>query len=292
MIKLQVISQADLAEISSYISRLNRSEKSHIGYCGKDQDEIEKYILEEISDVKFTESFVGAFDGSNQLVGLLGFDADIENRSAEIWGPFIDADKWDIALEMWRKMIELLPKEIDQIELFPNLKNKKVCELAKKLNFKKYSNETILIFKRSDSDKLIGDYIEELTANYKEHFKELHDKEFPGGYYNGQQIINRLNEHRKVFMIVNHDILQGYVYVEAEPEFGEASIEFFAVEPSERGKGVGKQLLADALKWIFTFENIEAITLCVNSARTNAINLYKKVGFQHLHDMCSFTKRI
>ena len=101
-----------------------------------------------------------------------------------------------------------------------------------------------------------------------------------------------MNQHRKVFVVINHGILQGYIYVEAEPEFGEASIEFFTVESSEREKGIGKQLLMGALKWIFTFENIEAITLCVNSARTNAINLYKKVGFQHLHDMCSFTKRI
>ncbi len=77
-----------------------------------------------------------------------------------------------------------------------------------------------------------------------------------------------------------------------DPQHGEASIEFFAVKESERGKGVGGKLLTVALKWFTTIKSIGSITLCVNSSNQNAINLYKKVGFQLKHELCFFTKKL
>lgn len=286
-----MLDQEDIRKISSFISHLNNSEESHIGYLGNDTKEIENYILEDVSDVKYPDSFVGAYEG-NQLIGVLGFDADLEGGNAEILGPFIYANKWNIVLDMWKKLIDLLPVEINSLEMFPNVKNVSVCELAENLNFKKYSDETILIFQRHNSRELIDPFLEELTPKHYLEMKQLHDNAFPGAYYSGQQIIQRLNDHRKVFVITRKNIVVGYIYVEAAPDFGEASIEFFAVESSERGKGTGRQLLTGALKWIFSFENIDSITLCVNSANHSAINLYSKVGFQHLHDLRAYTKKI
>jgi len=91
---------------------------------------------------------------------------------------------------------------------------------------------------------------------------------------------------------VNNVKLSGYIYVEAEPVYGEANIEFFAVKESERGKGIGKKLLSVVLKWLFSIESIKSITLCVNSSNQDAISLYKKVGFQPIHELCFFTKNL
>ncbi|MUK87862.1 GNAT family N-acetyltransferase [Ornithinibacillus sp. L9] len=248
-------------------------------------------MIDDISEVKYFDSFVGAYE-NNELIGVVGFDADLDDSSVEIWGPFIVPDNWYIVFDLWKKMINLLPDEIDSLEMFPNLKNIRVCQLAKNLSFKKYSDETILIFQRKNSHELKNVSIEELTPEYYLMMKQLHDKAFPGTYYSGQQIINRIDDHRKVFMIINKGIFCGYIYVEAEPEFGEANIDFFAVEKSERGNGIGGQLLTGALKWLFTFKNIESIRLCVNSTNSSAINLYKKIGFQHLHDLIVFTKKL
>lgn len=291
MLKIRMMDEADIGTVSKLLSQLNSIEESHIGYCGKDRNEIAKYMINDISDVKYTESFVLAHE-DKELVGVLGFDADFEDHSAEIWGPFIVPDKWNIAFDLWHKMTDMLPDEIDSLEMFPNLKNKRARQLAEKLSFEKDSDETILVFERNKSHELKSVSIEELTPEYYSDMVQLHDKTFPNTYYSGHEIIERLNDFRKVFIITNKDRLYGYIYVEAEPEFGEASIEFFAVEKSQRGNGIGGQLLTGALKWLFTFKEMESITLCVNSANDKAINLYKKVGFQHLHDLCSFTKEI
>ncbi|SET80871.1 Acetyltransferase (GNAT) family protein [Oceanobacillus limi] len=291
MLQIKVIDEEEVGKASDFIAQLNNNEESHIGYCGKDKDEIAKYMMNEISDVNYTESFVVAYEGS-ELIGILGFDADLEDNSAEIWGPFITPNKWGIVYDMWRRMTDLLPSGVDTLEMFPNMKNTRVFQLAKDLSFQKYSDETVLLYERNTNDKLNHCTVEELSPEYYTDMKQLHDSVFPSAYYNGQQIMKRLNEHRKVFIIINKGVFAGYIYVEAEPEFGEASIEFFAVEDAERGNGVGGQLLKGALKWLFTFEGMESITLCVNAANVNAINLYRKVGFQYLHDLCSFTKEI
>ncbi|TMW71223.1 GNAT family N-acetyltransferase [Alteribacter natronophilus] len=291
MIQIKAVTNEDVREVSGLIAQLNSSEESHIGYCGKDQKEIQKSLLEDLDDVKFPESFVGAYEG-DQLVGVLGFDADLEDRSAEVWGPFIQADKWDAAIDMWKTMMVRLPDEIDSLEMFPNAKNRRACQMAEELSFKKHSDQTILTFHGDQSRELTSTSVEELTPAYESEMIQLHDSAFPGTYYSGQQILERLNENRKVFVITSNGTLYGYIYVEAEPEFGDGNIEFFAVAPSARGKGIGTQLLTGALKWLFTFESIESIRLCVNAANDRAVNLYKKAGFQHQHDLQVFSKEV
>ncbi|NIK11681.1 hypothetical protein [Alkalibacillus almallahensis] len=196
MLEIRMIDKEDLGLVSDFISQMNASEESHIGYCGKDKNEIAKYMINDISDIKYTDSFVVAYEG-NKLVGVLGFDADLDDNSAEIWGPFILREKWDIVYEMWKKMTDILPKKIDSMEMFPNVKNTRVCQLSSSLSFKKYSDEKILIFRCNNSNEFESTFIEELTPEYYVDMVQLHDEAFPNTYYSGQQIIKRLDDHKK-----------------------------------------------------------------------------------------------
>ncbi|MBE4909876.1 GNAT family N-acetyltransferase [Bacillus luteolus] len=289
MIKISTIKNEEVVSVAKFISQINRIEESHIGYCGKDYLEVAHSLSEDVTDIPYNNSFLTVYD-DEELIGVLGFDADLESNSAEVWGPFVKEDKWDIVTSLWEKMIELIPDEINSISMFPNKENRKVLQLANDLSFNRHSDQTILNFNRERTKELEEVSIIELTEDYYLELVQLHDNSFPNTYYSGQQIVNRLNDYRKVFIIVNDGQLCGYIYVEAEPSYGEASIEFFTVRESERGKGIGRILLTVALKWLFTIDSINSITLCVNSDNQNAINLYKKVGFQLIHELCFFTK--
>ncbi|WP_226678437.1 GNAT family N-acetyltransferase [Mesobacillus jeotgali] len=291
MVQIEFMKNDEVDIVAKFISEINSVEESHIGYCGKDPKEIAYSLRKDISDIPCDHSFLTVYEEGG-LIGVLGFDADLESNSAEIWGPFVKGDRRDIVSPLWNRMIQLFPEEINSISLFPNSKNKQVLQLANDFSFTRHSDQTILNFNRYRTAELDEVPILELKEEYFKEMKQLHDQSFPDTYYNGQQIIARLNEDRKVFIIFKNGHLSGYIYVEAQPEYGEASIEFFAVEESERGKGIGRELLTVALKWLFTIESIESITLCVNSSNQNAINLYKKVGFQHVHDLCFFTKSL
>lgn len=291
MAKIEVMKNYEIDIVANFISEMNKIDESHIGFCGKDRLEIAHSLREDLSDITYNNSFLTVYE-EDELIGVLGFDADLESNSAEIWGPFIKGTNWEVVNQLWNRMIELLHDDINSISMFPNKLNKQVLQLAKDLSFNKHSDQTILNFNQNRITELVEVSIVELKEEYFEEMKKLHDKFFPNTYYSGQQIINRLNEDRKVFIIINDGQLDGYIYVEAEPAYGESSIEFFAVQESERGKGIGSKLLTAALKWLFSIESIKSITLCVNSSNQNAINLYKKVGFQQIHELCFFTKNI
>ena len=82
--------------------------------------------------------------------------------------------------------------------------------------------------------------------------------------------------------------LTGYVYIEAEPQHGDGSIEYIAVSDQFRKQGIGKKLLTFAVNQLFTYEEIEEITLCVNNKDESAIKLYQAVGFKVKHELIHF----
>ncbi|KAB3537296.1 GNAT family N-acetyltransferase [Alkaliphilus pronyensis] len=250
MIETRLARKEDIKELSIFISRMNRNEENHIGFCGTDSKEIENSLVEDITDIPFTESFIIAIN-DDKIIGALGFDADIESNNVEIWGPFIEKSKWDTVLDLWSKMLELIPNEIEIMSMFINKENKNCIELVNSLQFKRESDQTILFFERSFTHKLENIPIIELSADYHKQMEILHDNTFSNAYYSGSKIIERLNSYRKVFVDIEKASLTGYVYVEVNPRFGEGSIEFFAVDKSKRGKGIGVKLLTMALKWIF-----------------------------------------
>lgn len=245
----------------------------------------------ELTDVGFKDSFIVAFNDEGEMIGVIGFDADLGNQSVEIWGPFIHASYYNIVEEYWNELMEILPTMIRSIHMFPNVKNTLVLDLANQLSCEKKSSQTILccekksFFKHTVSDKI------ELNDGDINSFIALHDITFPHTYYSGRDIIEKISESNKVFVSKDNE-LKGYVYVEVEPEFGEASIEFIAVAEAYRGQGIGKQLVETALSWIFEFPTIKTITLCVDTSNNGAIALYKKAGFQQLHELEFYVKRI
>jgi ribosomal protein S18 acetylase RimI-like enzyme len=245
----------------------------------------------DLTDVGFNDSFVIAFNDEGEMIGVIGFDTDLENQSVEIWGPFIHASYYNMVEEYWNELMDILPAKITSIHMFPNVKNTLMLKLANQLTFEKKSSQTILSCeKKSFAKQTKRDRIE-LYNGDKDSFIALHDITFPNTYYSGREIIEKISDSNKVFVLKDKE-LKGYVYVEVESEFGEASIEFIAVAEAYRGKGIGKHLVEAALSWIFEFPTIKTITLCVDTSNNRAIALYKKAGFQQLHELEFYVKRI
>ncbi|WP_223702344.1 GNAT family N-acetyltransferase [Sutcliffiella deserti] len=289
--QIRKMNENDLELAANFISQLNQAAESHIGYCGMEGKEIASSLKDDVTDVPYWESFILAY-AEDELIGVLGFDGDLENKSGEVWGPFLKLEKWGFAPEMWEAMKGLLPEKIDELYMFPNKKNHACIDLARNMGFNHHSDQTILKVKKENFSLVQSTVFQEISASYYAEFELLHDTTFPSTYYSGKQIIERLNNHHKLFITEEQNELSGYIYVEVEPEFGEASIEFFAVNELHRGNGIGAQLLTIALQWIFTFNKIYSVTLCVNSTNQKAINLYRKMGFDQVHDLCFFRKKL
>ncbi len=62
-------------------------------------------------------------------------------------------------------------------------------------------------------------------------------------------------------------------------ETNEGMLKFVIVDPAQRGKGVGKELLRLALKYAFDITKADAVQLNVFSENTAAVKCYEGVGF-------------
>jgi len=117
----------------------------------------------------------------------------------------------------------------------------------------------------------------------------MHDRTFPYAFYNGPELLGRLNEQRRIFAIVADDsTLRGYIYVEADPELDEGRIEFLAVARQDWSKGLGRALVTAAVRWLFSFPEINEITLLCENNNQRGLAFYHRLGFELLHVMRSF----
>ncbi len=284
-------SRDSLEKVAAFIAMLNGQAQSHIGYCGRQQEEIASSLRNDFTDVPFEKAFVVAYQDET-LVGVLGFDADIKHKAAEIWGPFVANNQQEQVPLLFKKMLPLIPEEVEKLCMFPNKENELAANLATEFDFSKHSEQAILTMKEKKCTMAQDSLLPELSKQLHREMVRLHDLAFPGTYYNGEQIIHRMNEYRKVFIYQKEGCLAGYIYVEVEPEFSEASIEFFAVDERFQGKGIGAELLKSAVAWIFSFEGINELQLCVDATNSHAIRLYQKAGFTLANELHYFEKKL
>lgn len=289
---MKIITGQDISrkEAASFIAEMNKMKKHHIGYCATDSDQVLKDINDNLTDIPFEASFVGAqIDG--QLIGLMGCDVDTDDQSAEIWGPFVDPSyDIDLAIAMWDKLQHILTIDFKYLGIFSNMENNLVQEFADKLHFKQGKNQMILTYLQ-DQLTVVADYKGSLLSEQDySNFIKLHDKMFPNTYYSGQEILERIDDTKQVFVIKDSKRFIGYVYVEAEPAFSNGSIEFIAIDPAYHGQGHGRSLLKVALQWLFNFKEIEHIELCVSTDKQAAIGLYRSVGFKIKHELYYYSK--
>lgn len=279
----------ELDEICLFIEKMNSEEKNQIGYCGDEFGDIKDYLTNDFGDTRFEESFIIA-KNKNEIVGLIGFDSDIEDKSVEIWGPFIKYGNEEIFEELWENTLEILSQKIKKANFFINIENTIALNFAEMVGCKKISEEYVMEICRTDISNENDKNVNYLDKKDNESFVKLHNSIFPKTYYSGETIISRVNETRKVFSYTKEDKLLGYIYCEIQNDFGSANIEFFAVDENYRKKGIGSSLMNKALNWIFSFKSIDTISLCVNAKKTGAIKLYRKAGFRYKHHLVYLLK--
>ncbi|MBL5768745.1 hypothetical protein MXL46_08515 [Heyndrickxia sporothermodurans] len=127
----------DLPAAASFIAACNSDPCQHVGYCGSNPQEILYTLQHHFSDLPIRQSLIGAYD-NKQLVGLLGLDIDQEAKEAEIWGPFVKRNDWNVvAKELWMKIVEGLAIPIKRFYGFYNIENQNAATFMQQHNFVK-----------------------------------------------------------------------------------------------------------------------------------------------------------
>jgi ribosomal protein S18 acetylase RimI-like enzyme len=130
----------------------------------------------------------------------------------------------------------------------------------------------------------------ELSAPYCAQFIHLHHHLFPRTYASAQQILDTRTERAKVFVVTEQEQLLGYVVAKVDLEAGSGYTDYIGVEEDARGRGVGRQLLAAVLQWMFAFASVQQSALTVTTTNIPALRLYEGIGFQRERTMRAYRK--
>lgn len=273
-------------DLAAFLSKMNTQASRHIGYCGESKEVIYDALTSEFSDLDLAKSFMVAYV-KEEIVGAIGLDIDLEDRSAEVWGPFVSEafTHTNLIDEIWGKVAALSASQVDQYNFFLNLENIYAKEFAVSQKGESKGQHTVLVAKRSYKIEFVGEGVGEYNSAFEDGFAVLHGQAFPSTYYSAQTVLGRLSEQNQLFIATSDDQLTGYVYIEVDPHHGEGSIEYIAVSDQFRRQGIGKKLLSFALDQLFAYEGIEKISLCVDNENEKAIGLYQAAGFKVKHEL-------
>jgi len=271
---------SDLPEVSRFIAALNSQPEHHIAYYGNTPDEIEYYLLEE-QTIPPEESYLLARSDGN-LAGVIGLEYDLELGRAWIEGPLISIQDWkNLAELLYERIVEIIPEGINDYELAGDTRNRKLEQFAAKHGYRTSGDAALLVFQPASLEHLPNVSESRLTPGLADQFQDLHDKLFPGTYYNGKQLYQKIDSTHRVFVVSEAGRLLGYVFAYVSPEIGESGIDFIGVEQDQRKRGIGKRLLVTALHWIFSFSEVRVVSLAVDVENTAAVKLYQSSGFNY-----------
>ncbi|KMK76248.1 GNAT family N-acetyltransferase [Alkalihalobacillus pseudalcaliphilus] len=282
----------NIRELAVFLEKMNNQKEFHIGFCGEDREEIFDTLMNDFSDLTVEESFIVAYHDS-VIMGAIGFDVDIEGQYAEVWGPFVVNHDHSLAQELWNQLTERMPNEISCFSFFINQENQFVQDFVRENGGVDEGSHMVLDLNRDTYKNDKNSDYEVYAEDYQNSFSQLHNEAFPKTYYDAKTILSRLHENHHLYVVKeNEKEIKGYVYIEANPKHQEANIEYVAVNSKYRRQGVGRILIAAALKQIFSYASIEEITICVSSDNTAAINLYRSLGFRVKYELVSYESRI
>lgn len=112
---------------------------------------------------------------------------------------------------------------------------------------------------------------------------DLHRAEFPDSWLAAEDLLSHARKHGQ--MLVARDAahgLLGSLCLSFNTALPEADVEFLAVQPAARRRGVGRSLLQAALGEAFRGARCERVNLVVSDTNPDARRLYEASGFEHL----------
>ncbi|MFY9512969.1 MAG: GNAT family N-acetyltransferase, partial [Rubrivivax sp.] len=107
----------------------------------------------------------------------------------------------------------------------------------------------------------------------------LHEQLFPNTYLRGDALPASLDANHLLFAAVQGDQLLGYVYVQHKHAEPEGYVDYLGVAEAARGRGLGRALLATALRWALRERGLPCVHLTVRQQNAEALGLYRSVGF-------------
>lgn len=281
-----------LEELIDFVSRLNSEAAHHIGFFGEGEADVRASLAECL--IPPADGFRMAYD-RDRLVGIFGVDADPEISRAWHFGPVVEHEDWhEIADLMYAEVVLLIPAGIREYDLFCDIQNIHVEGFALRHGFPLRSENAVLTLERANYQSSGTRKV--AIVQYQDHsfgpLERLHKDLFPHAYFTARQMVEKQDRHHRLLLAVENGQLLGYHFCKIEPGSQSGYVDFIGTDASARGRGIGADLLAAGLDWMFSAPTTQKINLTVNADNEAARTLYEKFGFGTSRIMRGYRKQV
>ena len=279
-------------ELVQFVARLNSDGEHHIGFFGEGEEEIRASLDESL--IPPSEGFVMAYEG-DELVGVFGVDVNPEISRAWLFGPLVNHPEWhEVADQLYAKVIPRIPVGIRDYDLFADVQNTRMEAFAVRHGFPIHSENAVLTLPREKYTPATPRKTQVIPyrEDFFEAFEKLHTTLFPNAYFTARQMVERIDEHHQLFLAVENVQVLGYHFGKTEPVSESGYVDFIGTDASTRGRGIGADLLAAGIDWMFSAPTTQKINLTVNAENVAARHLYEKFGFVTDRVMRGYRKQV
>lgn len=275
---------ATLATLVELIAGQQQRRERQVVYVGEQPEGIRAEL--EALDPPWTETVRLVRDGdAPRAVVLSEWDETIGR--AWIFGPWVDGD--DDAWDRWASplvasQLGLLPPTVTSLELSGTTENERLARLAGELGWPATETNFAYVFDARTLDELPAvpeDGLRGVVAEDLGLIAPLHELEFPNTYFAASQLVERAATGEHVVLVATTDDgrFAGYAAGRIQPD-GCAYIDFVAVDPSARGAGAGRRLVAGLVRRLLPESGTTEVHLTVQEHRAPARALYASLGFR------------
>lgn len=276
----------ELEVITNLAYEQNNRPEYNSAYCFKAREAIKDDFLQML---KSKESFVLGYLNKGTLMGICGFYVDKEKKTADLVGPFLkEGDYRSVSADMLAFADRKL-KEGYRYNFFFDEQNNRYLEFMEEIQAEYQDQEYSLLLRRSNYKKhQTKKRAKELSPNYADKVKEIHDTNFKDSYLSGKEMISSAKSERKVVYITAGVELAGYGACRFWVTPDRASIDIIYVVPALRNQGYEQALLDGMIAGIYENEEIEYIGIVIETDDRDFLEICVEAGFEITSKNCSY----
>jgi len=249
-------------------------------------------VLAEMTSYTSEPAVVIAADAGQDVVGLLGADYLADERRAWLWGPYAPESEFDaVCRRLLYELLALLPEDLAIADSFLEEDNRRGRDALAACGFEERGRAFIYTADRALPEPACTTPSIPVEARHADTLATLHESAFDAPYRSTADLLAG-GERDRTWVTVDGDRVTGYVNAGPADGDDEGYIHFLAVAPEHRRRGIGRQLLNTAVRWLLLDAGFAQVGLTVNEDRTNARALYSSAGFELKHTGVSARLRL
>jgi ribosomal protein S18 acetylase RimI-like enzyme len=260
----------DLTDLVALAEEAQRTPTRHIAYLASDAEAIE---AEMIGLEGWPGNCVVAVRDSGPIGWLQG-ESDPDIGRVWWWGPFVAAgEPPDTALQLYDAAAALLDPAITQEEMGPDDRNDIVVAVAGARGFR--GETASMVLSRTAEPATVPDVVRPYEPGDADAVAALHDRLFAGTHTTGAGLVDPAASRH--LLVAEAGTIAGYIAFEVQAD-GSGYIDFVAVDPDQRRKGIAAALVTGACTQLDDLD-VTRIHLTVRENNTAARALYGRLGF-------------